>query len=183
MKRYAFTIISCVLVLLLVALAGILPFFERNSMRSGASGFTGTPPQGIPSDSSGGQFGEGQGVQPPDGMPAIRPDEQGVAPGRNQPAGSQAGFLLLQGLRRVAAGSVTLLGLIAVIGLWRHRGWGTALAVISAMITLGLSVPSLFRVPAWSALILPGLRALLAVLVIIFALLALKKRKSVESQS
>jgi hypothetical protein len=183
MKRHLFTIIAFILTILMVLVAGIYPFFESASKAPGRGQFAGTPPQGFPSDDNGSNTFQGQGGLPPEGMPANRPDGQGLPSGNNMSTATMAGIRLLLMLRLVAVGLVALLGGIAAVGLWLRRGWGTALAVISAMIALGLSVPSLFRVPVWSALILPAGRVLLAVLVVFFALLAFKKREPAASYS
>lgn len=185
-KKAFISILTIALLVLLVLVAGVLTLLG------------GTRALGIDSG-RGGPAGRGQfqGNTPPDGMVPL--DNQNFLPGSgngNIPPGMNGGSFegngnfnlnstqatqiqtrikLLLLAQYSVGGSVLLFGILAIIGLWFTKKWGKVLTVLTGVIVLSYTIPSLFNIRGGTSLIEAIIKLVLAVAVIVLVFLLQKK--------
>lgn len=185
-KKSFISILTMILLVLLVLVAGVLTLLG------------GTRALGIDSG-NGGPTGRGQfqGNFPTDGT--VPPNNQNFQPGAGsgntlpgmnggsfegngnftfnstQATQMQTRIKLLLLARYGVGGGVLLFGILAVIGLWFSKKWGKVLTVLTSVIVMAYTIPSMFKIRGGTSLIEGIIKLVLAVAVIVLIFLPQKK--------
>lgn len=146
-------IITLIVCILLVLIAGVYPLSEGRVLGGRAySGFrTGnfTPP-------ADGSFQPGQGGNLPQdgGNWENLPDTSAIPGGgrgnftgdTTQLSQLQTQMKLLQLLQYTVSGAIILFGMLTAVGVWLNKKWGRVMAIITAVIVLAYSIPTMMQV-------------------------------------
>ena len=87
----------------------------------------------------------------------------------------QTRIKLLLLARYGVGGGVLLFGILAVIGLWFSKKWGKVLTVLTSVIVMAYTIPSMFNIRGGTSLIEGIIKLVLAVAVIVLIFLPQKK--------
>lgn len=172
-------IIASGLMVILIVLTGIWPFFGRSAGFDTARGVPGRIPGNIPQGQfiqgafppEGGNFQPGTGT---DGGPMVRTFDS------KDFSGNVMSLKLMQLLRAAQLGGgvlAALLGIASIIGIFLMKKWGRRMAVAAGIVAVLLTLPGFFQ-PMFGLLILESvLKIVIAVIVVVLCLLPVSRQQ------
>ena len=174
-------LIAAGLMVLLVAIAGIYPFFSTNTPGGFAGGRNGENlPIGSRVIPQNGNFTPDgnplSGITPPDGAfqqgsgQMQRGNFSGGIPASNTTMGKV--MQLLRGVQLVGAGLSVLLGVVSVIGILMGKGWGRKISIVTAVLAIIVTVTSMFSFMFGWALVIKIGTLILAIAIMVLCLLS-----------
>jgi len=173
-------IIAAGLMILLIAFAGIYPFFSTKNPGGFAGGRPGANVTGgareIPQD----------GIFAPDGNPPsglTPPDGEFQQGGGQMQRGNYNGAIpsanttmvkvmqLLRGIQLVGVGLIILLGVLSIIGISLGKGWGRKISIVTSIFAILLTLTTMFSfMSAWT-LVIKIFVLILAIAIMVLCLL------------
>lgn len=182
-KPTVLKIITLIVCVLLVLIAGVYP------LSGGTRALGGWTSPGIRTGNftppAEGSFQPGQGGNLPQGgenwenLP-----ETGTIPGggrgnftgdTTQLTQLQTQMKLLQLLQYTVSGAIILFGILTAVGVWLNKKWGRVMAVITAVIILGYTVPTMMRAFVTLNLVEGIVKIILAVALVVLVFIRGKK--------
>ncbi|HBO33353.1 MAG TPA: hypothetical protein DD636_01195 [Anaerolineaceae bacterium] len=175
-------IIVLIVCILLVLIAGVYPLSGGRVL--GGRAYPGirtgdfTPP-------AEGSFQPGQGGNLPQGgenwenlpdMSAIPGGGRGNFTGDTTLLNQlQTQMKLLQLLQYTVSGAIILFGILTAVGVWLNKKWGRVMAVITAIIVLGYTIPTMMRTFVTLNLVEGIVKIVLAVALVVLVFILAKK--------